>query len=68
MQVICIRNVSEISHFLTIIEFNTKFEENVSAEAHKKFWRGQHTEAYLLAFRAQFEGKMELSDDMVSYP
>jgi hypothetical protein len=27
MQVICIRNVSEISHFLTVIEFNTKFEE-----------------------------------------
>jgi hypothetical protein len=27
MEVICIRNVSEISHFLTVIEFNTKFEE-----------------------------------------
>jgi hypothetical protein len=27
MQVIRIRNVSEISHFLTVIEFNTKFEE-----------------------------------------
>ena len=27
MQVICIRNVSEISHFLTAIELNTKFEE-----------------------------------------
>jgi hypothetical protein len=27
MQVICIRNVSEISHFLTVIEFNAKFEE-----------------------------------------
>jgi hypothetical protein len=30
MQVICIRNVSEISHFLTVIEFNTKFEEKRS--------------------------------------
>jgi hypothetical protein len=27
MQFICIRNVSEISHFLTVIEFNTTFEE-----------------------------------------
>jgi hypothetical protein len=27
MQVICIGNVSEISHFLTVIEFNRKFEE-----------------------------------------
>ena len=27
MQVIWIRNVSEISRFLTVIEFNTKFEE-----------------------------------------
>jgi hypothetical protein len=25
MEVICIRNVSEISHFLTVIEFNKKF-------------------------------------------
>ena len=27
MQVICIRNVTEISHFLNAIEFNTTFEE-----------------------------------------
>ena len=27
MQIICIRNTSEISHFLIVIEFNTKFEE-----------------------------------------
>jgi hypothetical protein len=27
IQVICIRNESEISHFLTVIEFNTEFEE-----------------------------------------
>ena len=27
MQVICIRNVSEISHFLTVMEFNKKIEE-----------------------------------------
>jgi hypothetical protein len=27
MQVICIRNVSEISHFLTVKEFNKKIEE-----------------------------------------
>jgi hypothetical protein len=39
----------------------------VSAGAHKKFQRGQHTETYLLAFRAQYEGKMELSHDMVSF-
>ena len=58
MQVICIRNVSEISHFLTVIEFNTKFEEK----------RVEHTETYLLAFRAQYEGKMELSHDIVSFP
>ena len=31
MQVICIKNVSEISHFLTVIEFNRSFSSDVTA-------------------------------------
>jgi hypothetical protein len=37
MQVKCIRNVSEISHFLTVIEFNTKFEEKRVREPTRNF-------------------------------
>ena len=38
------------------------------AGAHKNFERRQHTEMYLLALKAQDEGKIELSPDRVSFP
>ena len=53
-----LRILFEISHFLTVIEFNTKYR-----------MQKRHRETYLiLAFRAQYEGKMELPlIDMVSF-
>ena len=38
MQVICIRNVSEISHFLTVMEFNKKIEEKHVGKSLQDFW------------------------------
>jgi hypothetical protein len=68
MQVICIRNVSEISHFLTVIELNKKFEEKRVGRSPQEILTRPTYRKYLLAFRAQYEGKMELSHDMVSFP
>jgi hypothetical protein len=68
MQVICIRNVSEISHFLTVKEFNTKFEEKRVGRSPQEILTRPTYRNVLTAFRAQYEGKMELSHDMISFP
>jgi hypothetical protein len=68
MQVICTRNVSEISHFLTVIEFNTKFEEKrVGKSPQEILTPPTYRNVLTIAFRAQDEGKMELPLDMVSF-
>ena len=36
------------------------------AEAHKKFYRFQHAEIYLLYLKVQYKNKMKLPLDMVS--
>ena len=60
------RNKSEISPFLSIMEFYRKFRKNVLAGAHKKFYRIQHPEIYLLDLKVQFKHKMKLPLDIVS--
>jgi hypothetical protein len=67
MEVICVRNVFEISHFLTVIEFNTTFAEKRVGRNPQEILTRPTYRKYLLAFRAQYEGKMELSHDMVSF-
>ena len=68
MQVICVRNAFEISHFLTVIEFNTKFEEKrVGRSPQEMLTRPTYRNVLTIAFRAQYEGKMELSHDIVSF-
>ena len=71
MQVICIINVSEISHFLTVIEFNKKFgKKRVGRSPQEILTRPTYRNVLisLQGSRAQYEGKMELSHDMVSFP
>ena len=69
MQVICIRNVSEISHFITVIEFNTKFEEKrVGRSPQEILTRPTYRNVLTIAFTAQYKGKIELSHDIVSFP
>jgi hypothetical protein len=53
----------KFQHFLTVIEFNTKFEEKRVGRSPQEIL----TRPTLLAFRAQYEGKMELSHHMVSF-
>jgi hypothetical protein len=48
------------------VKFQIKFEENRVGKSAQDIFR-RHTEMYILAFRAQDEGKMELPLDMVSF-
>jgi hypothetical protein len=65
MQIICIRNVSEISHFLTVIEFNAKFEEKHIGRSLQGILTPPTYRNVLTI--AQDEEKMELPLDMVSF-
>ena len=47
------RNKYEISPFLTIYSFIENFGKNVLAGAHKKLYRVQHAEIYLLDLKVQ---------------
>ena len=60
------KNKSEILPFLSIIYFYRKFRKKVLAGAHKKFYRIQHPEIYLLDLKVQYKHKMKLPVDMVS--
>jgi hypothetical protein len=61
-------HVSEISHFLTVIEFNTKFEEkHVGKSLQDILTPSTYRSVLTIAFRAQYEGKMELPHDMASF-
>ena len=61
------RNKSEISTFLSIIySFMENSGKNVLAGAHKKFYRIQHPEIYLLDLKVQYKHKIKLPLDMVS--
>ena len=60
------RNKFEISTFLSITSFIENSGKNVLAGAHKKFYRIQHPEIYLLDLKVQYKHKMKLLLDMVS--
>jgi hypothetical protein len=69
MQVICIRNVSEISHFLTVIVFNTKFEEKRVGRSPQEILTRPTYRNVLTSLQGTIsEGKMELSHDIVIFP
>ena len=52
--------------FLSRNSFIEKSGKNVLAGAHKKFYRIQHPEIYLLDLKVQYKHKMKLPLDMVS--
>ena len=63
---IFLRKKSEISPFCQEYSFIENTGKNVLTGAHKKFYRIQHPEIYLLDLTAQYKHKMKLPLDMVS--
>jgi hypothetical protein len=57
MQVVCIRNVSDISHFLTVIEFNTKLEEKRVGRSPKEILTRPTYRNVLTTFRVNMKAK-----------
>ena len=60
---------TSIASTVTVIDFNTKFEEKrVGSSQQEISTRPTNRNVLILAFGVQYEGKMELSHDMVSFP
>jgi hypothetical protein len=49
------------------LKFHRKSKKNVLAGGHKKFEFRRHTEMYLVALKAQDEGKIKMPPDQVSF-
>jgi hypothetical protein len=49
------------------LKFHRKSKKNVLAAGHKKFECRRHTEMYLVALKAQDEGKIEMPPNLVNF-